>query len=232
MDRTRWSWRFGSLFGIEIRVHVTLLALLGWIIIASPLHSGSFAMGVVEIGTVIAVFATVVLHELAHALVARRFGTQTTDILLLPIGGVANMDHMPARPSHELLVAVAGPTLNIGLALVLAVALTATGNERWPSEVAGLQMFAARLLWLNLALAVFNLIPAFPMDGGRILRALLAMRVGFPRATQLAAKIGTVVAIAFVVIGLAFNPMLALIGMFVWVLARQELATVTRPAAA
>lgn len=225
--RSRWSWKFGSLFGIAIRVHVTLLALLAWIIIASPIQRDSLAMGAIEVMTVAAVFVIVMLHELAHALVGRRFGARTKEILLLPIGGIASMDKMPTRPSQELIVAAAGPTLNVGLALVLAVILAAAGADFWPGPTPDLQTFAARLLWINLALAVFNLIPAFPMDGGRMLRALLAMPLGFARATQIAAKVGFAIALVFVLLGLIYNPILAVIGFVVWVLARQELATVT-----
>ncbi|MFN0246394.1 MAG: site-2 protease family protein [Kofleriaceae bacterium] len=215
------------MFGIAIRVHVTLLALLAWIIIVSPIQGGSFATGALQVFAVVAVFVIVVLHELAHALVARRFGSQTREILLLPFGGVANIDHMPARPSHELVIAVAGPTLNIGLALLFAILLAATGSDFWPGPIADLQALGAQLLWINVALAGFNLIPAFPMDGGRILRALLAMQLGYARATRIAAKVGVGVAIVFVLFGITYNPMLAVIGFIVWTLARQELATLT-----
>lgn len=225
--RSRWSWKFGSLFGISIRVHVTLLALLAWIIITSPIDRGSIAMGILEVVTVLAVFAIVMMHELAHALVARRFGAQTREILLLPIGGIASMDKLPSRPSQELAVAAAGPTLNIGLALILAIVLAALGADFRPGPTADLQTLAAQLLWINVALAGFNLIPAFPMDGGRILRALLAIVVGYARATRIAAKIGYGIAVAFILFGLVYNPILAIIGFIVWTLARRELASVT-----
>ncbi|MGE0395322.1 MAG: site-2 protease family protein [Kofleriaceae bacterium] len=226
-SRSRWSWKLGTLFGIAIRVHVTLLALLAWIVVASPLHRGSLQMGLVEIATVLAVFAIIVLHELAHALVARRFGSRTRDILLLPIGGIANIDKMPTRPNQELLVAAAGPTLNITLAFVIATLLAIAGADFWPGPAGDLQTFGARLLWINLSLAVFNLIPAYPMDGGRMLRAMLAMWIGLAKATRIAAKVALAIAVAFVVFGIVYNPILALIGFFVWTLARQELATVT-----
>ncbi len=226
MERTRWSWNLGTMFGIAIRVHVTLLVLFSFIIIASPVRGG-FALAAIDLAIVTAVFAIIVVHELAHALVARRFGSTTKEILLLPIGGIANIDKMPRRPSHELLVAIAGPAVNLVAAGGLALALGLAGVDYVPATTADLQSFAAQLLWINLGLAAFNLIPAFPMDGGRVLRAVLAMVWGYTRATRIAVSIAHVIALGFIGLGIVFDPMLALIGFLVWVLARQELATIT-----
>jgi len=223
----RWSWQLGTLFGIAIRVHVTLLALFAWIIVSLPLRGGGIELGLTELAIVVAVFLIVVIHELAHALVARTFGSRTREILLLPVGGIANIDRIPERPAQELAVAIAGPAANIVLAIALALALALAGADFFPSNVPDLASVGAQLLWINIALAGFNLIPAYPMDGGRILRALLAMRVSRERATLVASKVGRIIAVAFVVFGALYNPMLAVIGVIVWVLAHQELAAVT-----
>jgi Zn-dependent protease len=226
-QRSRWSWKVGELFGIVIRVHVTLLVLLAWVAVSHALHGASFgeaAFGVVLVGLV---FAIIVLHELGHALVARRYGCRTREILLLPIGGLAQMDRMPERPVHELLVALAGPAVNVVLALGLAIVVAASGASFDPERAATIGgALASQLLWVNVVLAAFNLLPAFPMDGGRVLRAVLALRLGRDRATRIAAAVGRTLASVFVVAGLLFNPMLVLIGAFVWFAASQETASV------
>jgi Zn-dependent protease/predicted transcriptional regulator len=214
------------MFGVAIRVHVTLLALFAWIIIASPLRTG-FPLAVVEVATVLSVFAIILAHELAHALVARKFGSQTKEILLLPIGGIANIDKIPRRPGQELLVAIAGPALNVVFASLIALVLAVAGADFFPGPTTDLQSFGAQLLWINIVLAGFNLVPAFPMDGGRALRALLAMRMGYTRATRIAVTVGYAISIGFIALGVLYNPMLALVGIFVWTVARQELARTT-----
>ena len=222
----RWSWKLGELFGVSIRVHITFLALLLWVLLTSPIRAGGVRELALQWFLVIAVFAIIVIHELGHALVARRFGSVTREILLLPIGGVASMDRMPVRPGHELLVAVAGPAVNIVLAMVLGLAIGAWGLPFDPEQPTNAGAMLVQLFWINVGLAVFNLVPAFPMDGGRILRALLAMRLGRDRATRIAGTVGRVLAAGFVLVGLMVNPMLALIGVFVWLAGSQEAATV------
>jgi len=182
---------------------------------------------------ILVLFAVVVLHELGHALTARRFGIGTQDITLLPIGGVARLERMPEDPKQELLVALAGPAVNVCLAMLLFGFLGAG------SDLTGLGWlwltggeFLVMLMWVNVALAVFNLIPAFPMDGGRVLRALLALRMNYVRATKVAAGIGQALALGFVFVGLSSiffghlgpvsNPFFLLIGMFVWMGASRE----------
>jgi Zn-dependent protease/CBS domain-containing protein len=160
---------------------------------------------------VVMVFAIIVIHELGHALVARKFGIKTRDIMLLPVGGIASLEHMPEKPSQELAVAIVGPAINLVLALVLA-----------PFD----NRLLHQLMWINIGLAVFNLIPAFPMDGGRVLRALLAMRIGNERATEIAASLGKFFAIAIGIGGLFYSPMLLLIAFVVWSGASQERALV------
>lgn len=226
-QRSRWSWKVGELFGIAIRAHVTLLALLAWVAVSHAVHGASLGEAVFGVVLVGLVFAIIVLHELGHALVARRYGCRTREILLLPIGGLAQMERMPDRPRDELLVALAGPAVNVGLALVLAIVVAASGASFDPGRAATIGgALASQLLWINVTLAAFNLLPAFPMDGGRVLRALLALRLGRDRATRIAGGVGRVLAAVFVAAGLLFNPMLVLIGAFVWFAANQETAMV------
>jgi Zn-dependent protease/CBS domain-containing protein len=207
----RWTWNLGHVAGIAIRVHFTLLLLIAWLVIAYVLEGADLRASMLGGLTVVAVFATIVVHELGHALVARRFGIRTRDIMLLPIGGIASLERMPSRPLQELAVALVGPAINFALAGVLALVPGA---------------FALRLAWINIALGAFNLLPAFPMDGGRALRALLALRLGPERATDAAAMCGKVFAVAFGVFGLLYNPMLILIAVVVWFGANQERAVV------
>jgi Zn-dependent protease len=220
--KARWSWQLGKLFGIAIRVHITLILFLVWIAFASSAREQGVAKAIVDWLLVLAVFAVIVVHELAHALVARRFGCATSEIVLLPIGGVSVMDRLPQRPRQELLVAVAGPAVNVVLALVLAMAISVLGLSFGPEQPTTLGAVLVQLLWINVGLALFNLLPAFPMDGGRVLRAGLSLRVGRERATRIAVSIGKVLAAVLVVGGLAFDPMLVLIGAFVWFAAQQE----------
>jgi len=217
-----WSWRVGRIAGIGIDVHWTFLLLLGWIAIVYAKAGGTAAavQGIVFIG---AVFACIVLHELGHALTARRFGIQTRDITLLPIGGVARLERMPEDPRQELLVALAGPAVT----LVIAAALLSILLLGWgPAGVLDLDMvqgnFVARLMWVNAILLAFNLLPAFPMDGGRVLRAALHFDLSYVQATQIASRVGQVMAVLFAVLGLLFNPWLLLIALFVYFGAQQE----------
>jgi Zn-dependent protease/CBS domain-containing protein len=228
----RWSWRLGSLLGIDIYIHVTFLALLGWIAVSHLARGHDLGLAASGIALVLLVFAIVVFHELGHALMARRFGIGTRDITLLPIGGVSRLERMPEKPAQELLVAIAGPAVNLALALLLLGALELLEGVVGPGElqvVGG--SFLSKLFWINVSLAVFNLIPAFPMDGGRVLRALFALRVDRARATVWAARIGQGIAALFAVAGVLWNPMLLLIALFVWMGAQQESAAVQMRAA-
>jgi Zn-dependent protease len=166
----------------------------------------------------------VLLHEFGHALAARRFGIGTKDIVLLPIGGVARLERMPDRPGQEFWIAVAGPAVNVVIAAALAVGLTLAGGWAPLSELSTTQgSFAERLLVVNVFLVLFNLLPAFPMDGGRVLRALLAMRFDYLHATAVAARIGQATAVLFGMVGaLMMNPLLVLIALFVWTAAAGE----------
>jgi Zn-dependent protease len=182
----QWSFRIGRLAGSEIRIHVTFFLLLLWIGIVHFRIGGSGA-ATEGITFVIAVFACVVLHELGHAVAARRYGIRTPRITLLPIGGVAELESMPEKPSEEIVVALAGPLVNVVIAAVLILVV---GTSVDPDALASMEDprvgFWARLAAVNIWLVLFNLIPAFPMDGGRVLRALLATRYSRVRATEIA----------------------------------------------
>jgi Zn-dependent protease/CBS domain-containing protein len=228
----KWSWRIGSLAGIELRIHATFLLLVAWVGAAHWTAGRSLDAALQGVLFILALFACVVLHELGHAMAARQFGIPTRDITLLPIGGVARMERMPEKPEQELWVAVAGPLVNVAIAAALFVWLTV--SHAWAPlgqlHVASGPMLA-RLMVANVTLVVFNLIPAFPMDGGRVLRALLAKRLDYVRATQVAAGIGQGVAFGFGLLGLFFNPLLMFIALFVWIGASQEASATQMKAA-
>jgi Zn-dependent protease/predicted transcriptional regulator len=219
----RWSWKVGKLAGIDVRIHATFWLLLGWVGLSywtAGKGADSMLAGVVFI---IALFACILLHELGHAMMARNFGIQAGDITLLPIGGLARLERMPEEPRQELWIALAGPAVNIAIAAVLYGWLNL--KHEW-EPLSRLRVatgpFIERLLVANLSLVLFNLIPAFPMDGGRVLRALLASRMTYAKATRTAAWIGRGVGVVFGFFGLFASPMLLFVGLFVWIAARQE----------
>ncbi len=217
-----WAWRIATIAGIDVRIHVTFLALLAWIAWSAYATTGTLAGAVDGVVLILLVFAIVVMHEFGHALMARRFGIKTRDITLLPIGGVASLERMPERPRDELLVAIAGPAVNVVLAVVLAGFALALGLDLVPESAAEPMPMLVRLVWVNVMLAVFNLLPAFPMDGGRALRALLAMRLSDRAATRIAAQLGQAMALLFGIVGLFFNPVLIFIALFLWMGASGE----------
>jgi Zn-dependent protease len=218
----KWAWRVARIAGIDIRIHLTFLALLVWIAWVSYSSTGTIRGAVDGVLLIVLVFGIVVLHEFGHALTARKFGIKTRDITLLPIGGVASLERMPEDPRQELLVAVAGPAVNFVLAGVFAGVAWALGDALAPSQGLEQAALVVRLIWINLALGVFNLIPAFPMDGGRALRALLAMRLSDVRATRIAAGLGQAMALLLGIVGLFFNPVLVFIALFLWMGASGE----------
>lgn len=215
-----WSLNIGSIAGTAIRVHITFLLFLIWIFAASYASGGADAAwnGLLFI---LLVFTCVVAHEFGHIFSARAFGVQTPDVTLLPIGGVARLERIPEDPWEEFLIAIAGPLVNVVIAFgLMAVAGASIGSGAALED--GNASLVDRLAAVNLFLAVFNLIPAFPMDGGRILRALLGIRLGFVRATEIAALIGQVVAFGLGFIGLFYSPMLIFIAIFVYLAATSE----------
>jgi Zn-dependent protease len=178
-----------------------------------------------DLTLVTVIFSCVVLHELGHALAARRFGVQTKDIILMPIGGVARLERMPKRPREELIVALAGPAVNVVIATVLLlITLPFIGLNGFVSPTSLATNLVGKTIAVNLAMIVFNMLPAFPMDGGRVLRALLSIRIGHLKATRIAAKVGQTMAIVFGLAGLFVfnNPMLIFIAGFVYLGAAQE----------
>jgi len=226
----KWSWKLGQVAGIGIFIHWTFVLLIAYLVYVF-MSQGSDLRGVLDgIGFVLAIFGCVVLHELGHALMARRFGVHTRDITLLPIGGVARLERMPEKPWQELFVALAGPAVNVLIAGVLfAVIVAWIGISQLWDLTEGVPSALARgsfLLWLlaaNVVLVVFNLVPAFPMDGGRVLRALLATQIDYVRATQIAASIGQTLAILFGILGLFVQqPWWLFIALFVYLGADAE----------
>ncbi|GMU91091.1 MAG: protease [Candidatus Hydrogenedentota bacterium] len=216
----KWSWRIGTVFGIGVFVHWTFLILLAWIGLAHAQH-GATAM-VLGIGLVLVLFGIVLLHELGHCLTARRFGIQTKDIILLPIGGLARLERMPDDPRQEFWVAIAGPAVNVVLAIAAYVIVQLQGSVHmldFPQIGGG---FWDWMLKVNTYLVLFNMLPAFPMDGGRVLRSLLAQQMDYARATRVAASIGQFMALGFVFAGFFYNPFLIFIGVFVWLGAEAE----------
>ena len=224
----KWSWRIGRAAGIDVYIHATFLILLGYVAIQYYRLRHHFGDAVNALVLLSAGFLIVLLHELGHALAARRYGIETRDITLLPIGGVARLERMPEKPLQELVVALAGPAVNVVLAIVFYALL------HWSRALAELTSvrlvggpFTATLFWWNVIMAGFNLVPAFPMDGGRVLRALLALRLDYVRATQIAATLGQGLALLLGCFGLFQNhPMWIFIALFVWMGASSEASMV------
>lgn len=228
----KWSLKLGKLFGIDVYVHFTFLLLLAFLGFVYWRATQNVAATLQGVAFIIALFGCVVLHELGHALMARRYGIKTRDITLLPIGGIARLEKMPEQAMHEFWVAVAGPAVNVVIAAVLFVGLAATGGFTPVEEITVTSgSFWQQLMVLNIVLVAFNLLPAFPMDGGRVLRALLSTRLGRRRATVIASNVGQGMAILFVVVGFFYNPFLIFIGIFVYLGAQAEAGLVTMQSA-
>ena len=219
----KWSFKIGTFAGIGVYVHVTFFLIIVFVLMQHWLRGEGAAAAVNGVFFTLAIFLCVVLHEYGHALAARKFGIRTKDITLLPIGGVARLERMPDKPLQELWVAVAGPLVNVAIAALLVVWLV-TAEILVPMEQLSVTggPFLERMLAVNVFLVLFNMIPAFPMDGGRVLRALLASRMDYNRATQISASLGQGIAFLFGLVGIFTNPMLVFVALFVWIGAEQE----------
>ncbi|MDA1028530.1 MAG: site-2 protease family protein [Bacteroidetes bacterium] len=216
--------KFGSVSGIDLFVHWTFLIMLAGIFGFYVYQGLTVVAALAGVGLVLSVFACVVLHELGHAFMARKYGIPTVDIIMYPIGGVARLARMPREPKQEFMIAIAGPAVNLAIAGVLFVLGSVLGATL--SAASSLQPQAniiSMLMWINLSLVAFNMIPAFPMDGGRVLRAALASQMEYRNATHIASLIGQGLALVFGIYGL-FNGMwtLPLVAAFVFMAARQE----------
>ncbi|RJP26591.1 MAG: site-2 protease family protein [Candidatus Omnitrophota bacterium] len=219
----KWSWKLGKVFGIEVAIHATFYIIIAWVVLLHWMDGDNLSDTVSGVGFVLALFICVILHEFGHALMARRFNIKTRDITLLPIGGLARLEKMPEKPHQELLVALAGPAVNVVIAVLLLIWLLVTATVEplhQLSVTAG--PFIERLMIVNIFLVIFNLLPAFPMDGGRVVRALLATRLEYARATRIAASLGQGMAFLFGFLGFFVNPFLIFIAFFVWIGAEQE----------
>ncbi len=227
-----WSLNLGTYAGTAVRIHFTFFLLLAWIGFSNA-QTGGVPGAIDGMVFVSLVFACVLLHEFGHALAARRYGIKTPDITLLPIGGIARLERMPEDPGREVIVALAGPAVNVVLALVFIVLLG--GNFSITSVEGFLQTqesMLGRLAFVNIVLVVFNLIPAFPMDGGRVLRAVLSLQFGRIKATQYAAYAGQALALGFGVLALmGGSPILILIAVFIFFAANAESQQVRMSAA-
>ena len=218
----KWSMKLGTVCGTEVRVHVTFALLLIWIWVMHYRIGGPTA-AFEGVAFIVSVFLCVVLHEFGHIAAARQFGIKTPDITLLPIGGLARLERNPTRPVEEFVIAIAGPLVNVVIAgLIIMVIGSALGWEQMLAPQDPRVDFLTRLAGVNIFLVLFNMIPAFPMDGGRVLRAILAWRLPWARATTLAARIGQSIALAMGVFGVFFNPLLILIAIFVYFAAETE----------
>ncbi len=215
-----WSITVGRIAGTAVRLHFTFLLFLIWIGVADYIANGP-AAAASSVAFILLVFLCVTLHEFGHILMARRFGVKTPEVILSPIGGIANMERIPDKPVQELLVAIAGPLVNVVIALVLMAGF-GLGIADYATADFEKATLVQRLFMVNVTLVLFNLIPAFPMDGGRVLRALLSMGMGAKPATALAARIGQGFAFLFVLAGLFYSPILALVGVFIYFAAASE----------
>lgn len=227
----RWSYRLATIFGTEIRIHITFALLVAWYAWIAY-QAGGEAAAVSSAVFLILVFVCVLLHEFGHILMARRFGIRTPEVLLSPIGGLARLERMPEEPRQELLVALAGPAVTLALIVLFggAVAAAGDGTGLWTFDP-GHERLVPALFRLNVILLLFNLLPAFPMDGGRVLRALLVTRKGMVRGTRIAARIGQMFAFLLGLLGLYGAPMLVIIAGFIYLAAEGEAQAVETRAA-
>lgn len=227
----KWVYTIGRIGDTEVKVHLTFMLFLIWWAVGGYQQagvSGAFAAAL----WLLAVFGCILLHEFGHIFTARQFGVRTPDVILLPIGGVARLERIPEEPKQELLIAIAGPAVTAAIALVLFGVIWLSGNDAGLGDLSPSRPFLSLLMNVNVYLLLFNLIPAFPMDGGRVLRALLASRMGLVRGTRVAATLGQVLAgvggLYAITIG---HPLAVLVAFFVFLGASAEAEAVETRAA-
>ncbi len=220
----KWSVSIGRIFGINFRIHITFFLLL-FFIFTSVLNKEGFGGAVLATLFICAVFVCVLIHEVGHSMIARCFGKGAKSITLLPIGGVAAMVEIPEKPAQEIAMSLVGPLINVAIAGILYLFVGQWTGIASPNLYPGsVRAFFGELISVNIMLAIFNLIPAFPMDGGRVLRGILAMKMDYVRATSAAVLIGQGLAVVFIFYGLFFGGSwwLALIGLFLYMGASGE----------
>jgi len=223
IENMRWSWKIGEVAGIGLYIHATFWLLIAFVLFLNWSGGRNLLTALYAASFVLVIFACITLHELGHAAAARYFGVRTRDITLLPIGGLARLERMPDDPIQELWVALAGPAVNLAIAGLLYGAIASSGGGVSLDQLIAFDGdFLTRLLIVNVWLVAFNMVPAFPMDGRRVLRALLATRLDYRRATRIAARIGRGIACVFALAGLFTDPFLIFIGLFVWTGAGEE----------
>lgn len=219
----KWSFKIGSFRGIGVYVHATFFLLIAFVVLSYWGRGEGLAKTLEGVAFVLVLFGCIVAHEFGHALTAARYGIKTRDITLLPIGGLARLERMPDEPLQELWVALAGPAVNVVIAVALFAWLQLTSALEPISQLTLTGgPFLERLMLVNVILVLFNMLPAFPMDGGRVLRAILATRMDYAQATQIAASTGQAMALMFGLLGFFINPFLLFIALFVWIGAAQE----------
>lgn len=218
----RWSFTVGRVGETVIRIHVTLLLLLAWYAWGGWRMAG-VGGAVEEIVFIALVFVSVLLHEFGHIRAARHYGIPTPEVLLTPIGGLARIARMPEKPRQELVIALAGPLVTLAIVLAVGGGVLVVAGEQalLPESVVDVPLWTA-ITWINVFLLAFNVLPSFPMDGGRVLRALLAMRLGMVRGTRIAARVGQAFAVVFAIVGLQYNIFLVVIAAFVFLGAEAE----------
>lgn len=222
-----WSYRIARVAGTDIKLHLTFVAFLAWMAWLGYVGGGPAGAAASAL-FIVAVFGCVLLHEFGHILMARHFGVRTPDVILLPIGGVARLERMPKEPRQELLIALAGPAVTLAIAVVLYAVMRLRGTAMPPLLTWNVhELSIVGIMQLNFWLLAFNLIPAFPMDGGRVFRSLLAMRMGLERATRVASSLGQVLAVVMGFLALQIGqPLLLLIAIFIFLGASAEVSAV------
>jgi Zn-dependent protease len=218
------TFRLGTWLGIQVKIHWSF-----WILVLVVLMQTGGENTVGVLAFLAAIFSFVLLHEFGHALAARRFGIQTRDITLLPIGGLARLERMPTNPRQELIIALAGPAVNVVLAIALGLMILAQRSlsSLWPAD-GGNSTMLQQLMLVNIVLVVFNMLPAFPMDGGRVLRSLLAWQIGYLPATIWAVRVGRWMALMMFIASFFWVWTLALIAAFIWLAGTAELVEARR----